>query len=198
LAVGSLAGGARSASACSCIQLGGPREAYGRAALVFEGRLIDKAGDEEQGNLPHNFAVTRVWKGPVAPLITVYTGSGGGDCGYGFDIGETYLVYASYWEYEATFMTSICDRTRPIGQAGADIAAHGEPRYASWSGKVEDVRLEPTGEQTSEGHGDGPSEGSGSEYLLFLVGAATGSIVTLIASRSSRRPARDAIRLPDR
>ena len=47
--------------------------------------------------------------------ITISTGFGFGDCGYPFETGETYLVYAYGYEETNAFSTSICTRTRPLG-----------------------------------------------------------------------------------
>lgn len=41
----------------------------------------------------------------------VYTGSGGGDCGYPFVVGTSYLVYAA--RYNSKLSTSICSGTSP-------------------------------------------------------------------------------------
>jgi hypothetical protein len=160
------------AFACSCDMPGTPREEYEASAMVFEGRFVDNMGDEEQGNLPFNFEVARVWKGPLAPMLTVYTGQGGGDCGYAFEPGRTYLVYASYWEHGAVFTTSICSRTRPIEEAAADTAAHGAPRAP---------RRPPAA----------GSQGRVGAVLMSLAGAGLGAALHAAwASRRRSRPER--------
>ena len=45
-----------------------------------------------------------------------------GDCGYDFQIGETYLVYANNDEGADSFFTGSCTRTRRLSDAGADLA----------------------------------------------------------------------------
>jgi hypothetical protein len=46
-----------------------------------------------------------------------------GDCGYAFQTGETYLVYASDNEEAADFIsTDSCTRTRRLSEAGEDLA----------------------------------------------------------------------------
>jgi hypothetical protein len=35
------------------------------------------------------------WKGPEADTLRIHTGRGGGDCGFHFRVGESYLVFAS-------------------------------------------------------------------------------------------------------
>jgi hypothetical protein len=45
-----------------------------------------------------------------------------GDCGFDFQAGETYLVYANSDEGTDYFFTSSCTRTRRLSDAGADLA----------------------------------------------------------------------------
>jgi hypothetical protein len=52
--------------------------------------------------------------------MTVYTGSGGGDCGYPFLSGESYLVYAEPLKQDGLLHTGICSATAPAAaEAGA-------------------------------------------------------------------------------
>ena len=76
--------------------------------------------------------VSAVWKGPIARETVVFTGSGGGDCGYFFEPGKEYLVYATMPNGGSpqivpanSLTTGICSRTAPLDQAGADLAALG-------------------------------------------------------------------------
>jgi len=52
--------------------------------------------------------------------IEIVTGLGGGDCGYDFQIGADYVVYA-YKNTEGRLETSICSRTRPLADAAEDM-----------------------------------------------------------------------------
>jgi hypothetical protein len=54
--------------------------------------------------------------------VVVYTGWGGGDCGYEFQVGSSYLVYAGG---QTDLGTSICSRTADLGHAQADLAVLG-------------------------------------------------------------------------
>jgi hypothetical protein len=54
-----------------------------------------------------------------ADFLDVWTASG--DCGYDFQIGETYLVYANDEEGADYFFTSTCMRTKRISDAGDDL-----------------------------------------------------------------------------
>jgi hypothetical protein len=63
--------------------------------------------------------VTEVFNGHFASEkdTIVFTGTGGGDNGYPFVVGQSYLVYASSNQEQLT--TSICEQRRPAVMAGA-------------------------------------------------------------------------------
>ena len=61
------------------------------------------------------------WKGPAKGTLHVFTGSGAGDCGFRFQPGATYLLYATAGD--GFLSTSICHRTAPAVTAGEDIRA---------------------------------------------------------------------------
>jgi hypothetical protein len=63
-----------------------------------------------------SFQVGRPLKGTADRVISLYTGQGGGDCGFTFMTGLTYLVFARYDEY-GTLITHICSGTGWLGQA---------------------------------------------------------------------------------
>lgn len=124
--------------ACSCITTGNAFEAARTQPVVFRGTVvasellfIDKDGSvfasaesprDRQGTLAR-VAVLRVlerFKGELAPFVVMATGSGGGDCGFTFETGKTYVVYAT-WTKESqltkfsgtprALTTSICSFT---------------------------------------------------------------------------------------
>jgi hypothetical protein len=64
--------------------------------------------------------VERTFIGTARGRVQIVTGSGGGDCGYHFDRGRKYLVYA--WKAPSgRYATSICSRTRPVEDADEDL-----------------------------------------------------------------------------
>jgi hypothetical protein len=58
---------------------------------------------------------------PSQREIEILTGLGGGDCGYPFQTGAEYVVYA-YKNSDGRLETGICSRTRPLDKAGDDVA----------------------------------------------------------------------------
>ena len=84
-------------------------------------RVPTKVGLHEYSELLVAFAVGERFRGINVAQAEVGTGMGGGDCGYGFRIGETYLVYAHRNKEDAKLTTSYCTRTRPLAEATEDL-----------------------------------------------------------------------------
>ena len=114
------------AFACSCTQAPADEVALRRTAMVFTGTATDSVGALlGGGSTAYGFEVDRAYKGEVRSDQWIDTGSGGGDCGYEFRVGERYAVFA-HTEDGESFYTSICTNTRGIGHdAELDLAARG-------------------------------------------------------------------------
>ena len=106
------------------------------------------------------FKITEVLTGldPSQKEIVIATGLGGGDCGYGFQRGVEYIVYASN-QREDGLSTGICSPTRPIEQAAEDLkyfrqlanaAAVSEIRVTAFDPYAQRLRL-PSGQPQVEG-----------------------------------------------
>lgn len=119
------------AYACSCGGGGAPCESFGTAAAVFAGAVIGvrenpppkKIDRNAADSLPpfvYKFSVQQAYSGVANAEVEVFTGRGGGDCGYDFKVGQRYLVYA--YLYKGKLTTSICTRTRPFSEATEDLA----------------------------------------------------------------------------
>jgi len=129
IAVSFLAMDAESALACSCVLPGPPDAELARSTAVFSGRVVNR--DEPGGLVVSSadpvevtFEVYAVWKGPLFSTITITTARSGASCGYAFEKGEEYLVYA---DGPADSLTvSSCSRTMPLGWAEDDLVALGE------------------------------------------------------------------------
>ncbi len=111
------------AFACSCAGSTPPSEAFGESTAVFAGKVVSIESNNYSKTV--HFDVERAWKGVTESAITITTGEGGGDCGYGFEEGKEYLVYAYGSE---SLTTGICGRTQPVMDAYVDLAALG-PGY---------------------------------------------------------------------
>lgn len=114
---------------CSCAFGGGaPCQEFWRADAVFAGTVVasgtikvEEAGYKFDKRLVH-FTVDQPIRGMRTAEVDVVTGWGGGDCGYGFKIGQRYLVYAYRDEKDRRLSTSICSRTRLLSEADDDFA----------------------------------------------------------------------------
>jgi hypothetical protein len=137
------------ANACTCIGPRTPCEAYGTAAAVFVGTAIrsGKAEPLKDNSEPHpepvvvKFAVEQSYLGVDSTEVEVFTGFGGGDCGYQFKIGERYLVYA--YRDRIRLVTGICTRTRPFAKATEDLAFLGNLSSATAGATIQGQVVRP-------------------------------------------------------
>src|SRR6185369_5505449 len=92
---------------CSCFPSGPPCEAAWKSPAVFAGKIVELTRETRapgpgvmiNGFLGTHaiFEVTERFIGMQGRenRIEVRTGMGGGDCGFPFQLGESYVVYAS-------------------------------------------------------------------------------------------------------
>lgn len=141
--------------ACSCMNSGPPCQAYWKADVVFsgtakKGKEIPTSSGWRRNSIP--FTIESTFKGRIpGNEIEVKTGTGGGDCGYPFESGQQYLVYA--WSNDdGTLSTSICSRTRPLNEAADDLQYFRNiPRTNSGANiQVKVVRYEVPWQETGE------------------------------------------------
>ncbi len=109
--------------ACDCAEPKLP-EAMKQSAAIFSGAVTDIARDEKNDTLTVTLKLDRSWKGEADKTLKVQTGAHGANCGYRFEMGKTYLVYAT--EETKTLYTGLCTRTKKIDDAAEDIKALGE------------------------------------------------------------------------
>lgn len=114
--------------ACSCIAPGPPCQAYWKSSTVFVGQVTAMAEathtEERMAGFAQRlvrFAVTEPLREVSGTTVEAYTGMGGGDCGYAFKVGESYLVYAHRNPQNNKLYASICSRTRLLQEAGEDL-----------------------------------------------------------------------------
>lgn len=120
---------ANDAAACSCRFGGEPVcQEYSRTDIVFAGTVAGSAnitineGDYKYEQRLVRFEVAEMFRGEQMAKAEIITGWGGGDCGYNFKNGESYLVYARINKQDKRLYTSACTRTQPISQAAEDLA----------------------------------------------------------------------------
>lgn len=122
----------RQAFACSCLQMQGATEEQliemdiEGAAAVFAGKVSTVQANALGGYNPVrvSFTVSEVWKGDLSSNAIIFTGLGDSDCGYDFQIGQEYLVYAR--DVRGVLNSGICYRTTLLSSAAADLSILGE------------------------------------------------------------------------
>jgi hypothetical protein len=116
----------RDAEACSCAGSGPPCEGFFQVTAVFAGtvRSITPAGVQATwgptARVEFGDAIT--YRGGDATTQSVVTSVDSASCGYAFKVGERYVVYASRFKPDEPLRVVICSRTRPIAEAGEDLA----------------------------------------------------------------------------
>jgi hypothetical protein len=120
--------------ACTCGSSGGNltikqqvKEAQKQSRAVFVGKVMQVLQQPDSSDVVVRFRVEKSWKGNLPREVIVVTGQGGGDCGYRFEVGGKYLVYA-YGPNETSLGTNICQRTAALSEARADIKHLGKSK----------------------------------------------------------------------
>lgn len=114
----------RSASACSCLRTS-VTDAFALADVVFTGRVVSiQLGDPLEPGVKSTadpvliaLDVSGYWKGPVSRVITVTTPQSEMSCGFTFQRGRDYLIYA--YKAGAGLTTDLCSRTSSVTTARA-------------------------------------------------------------------------------
>lgn len=114
--------------ACFCVPEKSPADELARSTAVFAGRVTQIEASstpmwEDVESVNVTLQVSRVWKGPLRTTLTVLTARQGIDCGYEFEEGVEYLVYARGSGDDLTVW--FCSRTQLLDAAQEDLAVLG-------------------------------------------------------------------------
>jgi hypothetical protein len=127
LGLGSVLALGSPAHACKCA-LQSVDQAQAQADAIFEGRVTKiedvpgAAGADADKRV--TFALVRVWKDlEREETVALITRSSSASCGYAFEAGQSYLVYAS--RSEQGLSAGACSRTRAMADASEDLAVLG-------------------------------------------------------------------------
>ena len=108
--------------ACSCMASGPPCEAAWKASAVFLGTVLDISRESAPKD---GFLATHVTFQVAEPFIgmeaygkevEIRTGRGGGDCGYPFTVGKSYVVYVYKTKEGLSFPAFAPVPVRPMGR----------------------------------------------------------------------------------
>ena len=126
--------GSPRASACSCETVGSGEPDY-RGQLQFADAVFQGTVREvrELESLPLKLVVfdaDAAWKGVKASRVLIFTGWGGGDCGFDFEVGKRYFVWAkrNEWQAPGELATGTCSPTAPLESASMQLTQLGKPK----------------------------------------------------------------------
>ena len=182
----------RPAAACSCAPPPPPAESLAAADAVLLGEVakVEQTADAgSAGRLDVVVEVERWFKGEGGARAEMITAASTAACGFPFEEGRRYLIYATETE-DGALQVSLCSRSRPAEQATEDLeelsgapepetepepagAAHDDSRGADSPGDL-------GGRSSKKGRGCavGPAGDAGLGAL---------ALVALAASRYARR-----------
>jgi hypothetical protein len=116
--------------ACSCFPHRSPQEELAESAVVFSGQVIQINNSAQTRGffgseilLTVTFNVYEIWKGPQENPIVIKTTPNSASCGFNFEVGQEYLIYA--FGSKSNLQTNICTRTTTLANAAGDLHAIG-------------------------------------------------------------------------
>jgi hypothetical protein len=178
--------------AYACEVLGQPsvEDAYDNSAAVFSGKVariqnytVENFGDWHLVS----FEVDRYWKtaneNSDYDQAILFTSPDGNTCGYEFEVGKSYLVYATKWWHDPNQLyTGLGYRNQPIEEAqkAGDLVFLGEgmapTKELSWSQQIQTIEIEPLPQPEKEAQ----------NMVLSMVGIGT-TIAGAVAFFSFRK-----------
>lgn len=108
--------------ACSCVASLEPekkqvQQAFTDSTAIFSGEVLAISESRaDKNSLLVKFKVTKLWKGGSKNEITITTNKESSMCGYRFEVGKKYLVYANGLKNE--LFVENCSRTTNISNNG--------------------------------------------------------------------------------
>ncbi len=143
---------------------------------MFAGEVVaihERGPDAPDQRIDVEFAVDEVWKGEPTANAEIRTHADEATCGYPFEEGVAYLVYAGRSEDALT--TGLCSRTSPVEAADEDLEGLGAG----------------TAPAASEDDATAGDDDPGRQTMPGLTVAAALALVVLLAGgwwRGRRRP----------
>jgi hypothetical protein len=107
-----------------------PRPADCDRRVEYVGAGVDLCFESETAV---TLEVVSAWKGVDLGRVVIKTEAQGTACGYDFQVGESYLIYAERTGPTGDLSTSSCSLTKPERQAAGDRAELGPPMKSVFS-----------------------------------------------------------------
>ncbi len=108
--------------ACSCAASLEPekkqvQQAFMNSRAIFSGEVLEiNESSADKNSLLVKFKVAKLWKGELKNEISITTNKESSMCGYGFEIGKKYLVYANGLKND--LFVENCSRTTNMSNKG--------------------------------------------------------------------------------
>ena len=132
--------------ACSCAGPNTVQQELQKKTAVFTGKAVSVKVNEglfrsSADPVQVTLEVDQVWKGQVGKKQIVYTARDGASCGFKFESGHEYVVYA--YSNNDRLETNMCDRTKLLASAAEDLNLLGEGKQISpYSDREETNRVQ--------------------------------------------------------
>ncbi|MGH7599345.1 MAG: T9SS type A sorting domain-containing protein [bacterium] len=110
---------AQETRACSCLPPPPPAQALAEADAVFMGKVESFELVENGNRRLAKISLIKIWKGDRSPAGEILTAANSAACGYDFQVGETYVIYA--YKSPDGLHTNLCTRTAPLPSAAEDL-----------------------------------------------------------------------------
>lgn len=110
--------------ACKCVESKSPTEEAAESTAVFSGKVIDQLDKNNDRTQFVLFEVKESWKGINQTQVIVQTDGNSSSCGYEFEGGKEYIVYAN--ETDGTLTVTLCSRTELLSSASGDLEELGK------------------------------------------------------------------------
>ncbi|WP_181347609.1 hypothetical protein [Thalassobacillus sp. CUG 92003] len=118
-------------SACSCTEPPPAQTAYKTNDAVFSGKIVKIEKEDSSGGLQSSLDPVKVlvevdetWKNASESQQIVATAESSASCGFPFEEGEEYLIYAN--EHDGELKTDLCSRTTSLDSAEGDMRILGD------------------------------------------------------------------------
>jgi len=101
------------------------RKAWSQSDAIVSGKVVEQrpvAGGDAPEAIEVTIAVKRRWKGPKAATLRIRTPESSAACGYGFQTGRDYVVFAVR-AADDEYTTHLCSLTRPLREASKYVSA---------------------------------------------------------------------------
>lgn len=113
-------------SACSCVAPSTNntrilvRDAYKNSQAIFSGKVLEIVRNDSSYSFLVKMQVRKFWKGKLFKKIEISTALDSAACGFAFEVGKEYLIYA--YKNENKLTTNICSRTKLLTATTEDVA----------------------------------------------------------------------------